>query len=283
VKKNILILGSSGLLGSYLVKTLSKNHTIFSSSRDLDSDFIFSFPTFESDLTQFINKNDIDYIINTIGYTNVDLCEENPHLAYELNSKLAGSVLNSINNSPNDCMQIYISTDSFYSNGNSIEQDVLPESIYSLSKLQGENLADQRRAIILRTNFYGKSCSKHKISFSDWILESLKKDQTINGFEDVIFSPISLERLSSCIQAILKNPIPGIFNLGAIDSISKYEFCLMVAEKYGYSVNNIKPIKASSLNLNAIRSNNMSMNSEKFFFDYGLKNKYIGQDIEDLI
>ena len=57
----------------------------------------------------------------------------------------------------------------------------------------------------------------------------------------------------------------------------------MVAEKYGYSVNNIKPIKASSLNLNAIRSNNMSMNSEKFFFDYGLKNKYIGQDIEDLI
>tara|TARA_B100000963_G_scaffold359326_1_gene386384 strand:- start:15177 stop:16034 length:858 start_codon:yes stop_codon:yes gene_type:complete len=282
VKKKILVLGSSGLLGSYLLKKLSKKHNLFSSSRNTNKDFIFNLPTFESDLSTFINLNSIDYVINTVGCTDVDLCEENPQLAYELNSKLPGLVHNSIKNSSKECKQIYISTDSFYSFGNSTELDVIPENIYSLTKLHGEKFANSQSAIILRTNFFGKSVSKNKKSFSDWILESLKKGEKINGFEDVIFSPISLDRLCYCISLILDNPIPGVFNVGALDSISKYEFCLRVAEKYKFSPKNIKPVKASSMELAAKRSNNMSMNSEKFFFDYSIKNKYIGDDLENL-
>ena len=74
VKKNILILGSSGLLGNYLLnrfKLLNK-FSVFGFARSIHGELS------EIYLTKIINKNNINIVINCIAQTNVDLCEKNP-------------------------------------------------------------------------------------------------------------------------------------------------------------------------------------------------------------
>ena len=68
-------------------------------------------------LKTIILNIDPDYIINCIALTDVDLCEKNNNLAYEVN---VVGVKNIISACPNNCKLIHISTDYVFDGRKSI-------------------------------------------------------------------------------------------------------------------------------------------------------------------
>jgi dTDP-4-dehydrorhamnose reductase len=105
---------------------------------------------------------------------------------------------------------IHISTDSVYgNNGNKLEMmpwketdQLNPLSVYAQSKLDGERELEinQGPYIILRTAFYGINSYSTK-SLLWWIIDNARNSRTMEGWENIFFSPISawsLVRISAC-------------------------------------------------------------------------------------
>jgi dTDP-4-dehydrorhamnose reductase len=139
---------------------------------------------------------------------------------------------------------IHVSTDHFFSKAevprNESEQ-VIPINQYGFTKMAAEKtiLKQNERALILRTNFFGHS-EKESKSILDFAINSVKINKVINGFDDVLFTPVGVSEISN----FLINPISlnarGLLNFASSETISKYDFMVMVSQvlkKYDAIIN----------------------------------------------
>ena len=69
---------------------------------------------------------------------------------------------------------------------------------------------EYKKILILRTNFFGISQAKYKISFSDWIIENLKNKKKIKIPTNIYFNPISLTYIAKILYIIIKRKEGGI-------------------------------------------------------------------------
>ena len=75
---------------------------------------------------------------------------------------------------------------------------------YALSKYLGDLICfEYEKILILRTNFFGKSKLKYRISFSDWIIKNLKIKKKIMLPMNIYFNPISLNCVSKIVSIII--------------------------------------------------------------------------------
>ena len=156
---NILITGGNGQLGSSLKKTVSEER--FENKNN--DNFIFT-DVDELDITDrkavedFVEKKEIDMIINCAAYTNVDRAEDDYDLAELLNATAPGYLADAM--ARREGRLIHISTDYVFGGGNyntPITEDAAPNptGVYGLTKLHGEEriAASGVSALILRTSW----------------------------------------------------------------------------------------------------------------------------------
>ena len=251
-KKSILILGASGLLGSTLCVYLEKYFNIILCLYKQDFDSIHEvytkFDIRDRDYLKTIILNiDPDYIINCIALTDVDLCEKNNNLAYEVN--VAG-VKNIISACPNNCKLIHISTDYVFDGRKSIygEKDSPnPICYYGKTKLEAENIirSSNKKYIIFRTSVLFNNSINH--NFYNWVTLSLINKNKIKVVTDQISNPTWTWSLSEAIFKTIVNNIDGLFHFGGNDIVSRYEFSLKIALSCGLPVENIIPISTDEL------------------------------------
>ena len=260
MKTRLLILGGTGLLGSFFKKFISTD-------KRLD---VFSFKRRELDLNK---KNDFklklkeikpDVIVNFSGLTNVDQCESNPLLARKLNSL---NLINIIKNLNNKHFFIHLSTDQVYPGikGLYFEENTGPVNVYGNSKLEGEiNCRRNHNILILRTNIFGNSVIKKK-SLSDFFKNALTHNLKIKIFSDIFFSPISFITFSEILtRIILKKRYRGVYNLGSKNGMSKAQFATEIARVMGYSTKNFSSINSDSILSRAKRPKDVRMSVSKF-------------------
>ena len=127
---------------------------------------------------------------------------------------------------------------------------------YSITKYIGEkNIENYKNSLIIRTNFFGKSISKYKKSYSDFIIKNLKNKKEIRLPENVIFNPVDINFLASKILKLGDLKVKGTYNLGSKDSISKYNFGILIAQKFNLETKYIKRfISSYEINRTAIRN-----------------------------
>ena len=151
---NILVTGGNGQLGSEL-KEITPNfpdyNFLFTDVSDLDI-------TAHDEVRAFIERNNINIIINCAAYTAVDKAESEPKLSDAINN-LAVANFAQIANEKNIKL-IHISTDYVFDGTNHkpyVETDTPnPKSVYGQTKLDGE-LAMRKinpiNSIIIRTSW----------------------------------------------------------------------------------------------------------------------------------
>ena len=102
----------------------------------------------------------------------------------------------------------------------------LPLNNYGHLKLKAENLIRKnlKNYFIIRTTPVGLPGINKKKTFVSWIIEGAHKEKNLNLFEDVFFSPISINYLAKEIEFIISKNMIGTFNISSSDSISKYHF-----------------------------------------------------------
>lgn len=239
LNKKILVLGANGLLGCEL---LNKEHPKswelvghFGRSKEHNADLSDQAQTF-----RYLNNVMPDVIINLVALTDVDYCEQYPNESYLGNVKVVENIAYWIKQHSKKVQLIQISTDQVYDGqGPHIEEQVTLKNYYAFSKYAGELAAHNVEATVLRTNFFGKSKTEKRASFTDWLYEALNKKEPIKVFEDVHFSPLSMDTLTSMIIAVIEKDISGVHNLGSRQGLSKADFAFEFAKTLNLATDNI--------------------------------------------
>lgn len=269
----ILVLGAGGMLGLNLVKRLKQASIEFiTHSRNSKTDYNFELSNTKA---VFDNLDEIraDIIINLAANTDVDLCENNPKLAFKDNTRSVENIVNWIKLNGQKTRLIHISTDQVYDNDNcySSEKDINISNYYAYSKYCGELHALNVNSIVLRTNFFGESHHCSRLSLSDWIIYSLKNQQKITLFNNIYFNPISINSLVNILVEITNSNKAGLYNLGSKNGMSKAEFGIKIAKLFDLSTKNITIDTDHKSNLAAYRPKDMRMNCDKFEKSFKIK------------
>jgi len=188
-----------------------------------------------------------------------------------MNTRTVENLADWVRSERSSCHLVQISTDQVYHHtGPHAEEDVELINYYAFSKYAGELVALNVGGTALRTNLFGRSRCSGRTSISDWVLGALRRQEPIRVFEDVWFSPLSLETLSEHIGLVVERGGGGVFNLGARDGMSKAEFALRVASHFGLSTANVTRGSVDAARLPARRPTDMRMDCARFESRFGL-------------
>ena len=280
--KKVLITGGTGMLGTSLISHLKRAdfQTVvqgYKQKSNLNIDM-----TDEKQAIEALKDLNPDIIINLICLSDVEENEKKKDLAYLLNVKPVENITHWIQDKKTTVQFIHVSTDHLYdSEGLNTEDNINIRNQYASSKYDSEKIASEVDSLILRTNFFGKSKIKERQSFTDWIDISVKEKRfPINLFEDVYFSPLSLNTLSKMICHILKYDISGVFNLGSRDGLSKADFAYTYSNFLNVNRENTKLISVDDLNFLASRPKGMIMDVSKFESTFDIRLPTLESEIE---
>ena len=242
---NVLVTGSNGQLGSD-IKELSidyKYNFYFTDRNELD----ISDP---HAITEFINNNNINTIINCAAYTAVDKAESDIENADKINH-LAVKYLAQISKEKNIKL-IHISTDYVFDGTNHmpyVEGDKTnPNGVYGKTKLDGEKAMQEinpENSIIIRTSWV---YSSYGANFVKTMLRLGKEKEQLGVIFDQVGTPTYAGDLAKAILDIISNIKNGkveIYNYSNEGVLSWYDFAkeIMHMTKSTCQVNPIETIE----------------------------------------
>jgi len=275
MSKKVIITGITGMLGFDIFKIFSNDndYEIYGIARNKKKDHLFdnNVKVEYFDLTninktrRFVHSINPDMIIHCAANVNLRKCEENEDMAYKINSVVPGKIALF---TEDNTKFIYISTDSLFDGekGDYTEEEkTFPLNQYAKSKLMGEKRVRENKEnfMIIRTNIVGFHIPWGS-SLLEWGLEKLINQNSIKGFNDTIFNPITTKQLGSIIKILFeKHDYRGVINIGSKEYISKYEFLLKVADEFGIEKDLIEPASIEILNTKIKRPKNTTLNNSK--------------------
>ena len=247
MRKKILFTGGSGLLALNWASQVCQDFDVVLGlhQREIILNGVESFKiSLESEI-EFFKYVDIikpDLVVHAAAMTNVDQCEALPELANKINYEAAKFVSDVC--LKNNIDLIFISTDHLFdgSVSNISENHVKnPLNCYGRTKSLGEDYIhlNNPNALIIRTNFFGWGTS-YRQSFSDFVIDNLRKGKNITLFNDVFYTPILIETLVETVMELYLNNAKGIFNVVGNNRVSKLEFGLELANVFGLDIDLIK-------------------------------------------
>lgn len=272
----ILITGASGLLGLNLALETAKEHVVYGTAKDhlLNTR---DFTVLPGDLLapgaveQVLDQAQPDWVIHCAALANVDACEADPVLARKANTHLPAKLATHV--ARGGARLVHISTDAVFDGkrGNYREDDIPnPLGVYARSKLDGETAVIQANpdAIVARVNLFGWSLSGRR-SLGEFFVRNLLAGKQVNGFTDVYFCPLLANDLAHLLVKMLQKRLSGLYHVVSPECLSKYEFGLRVANKFGLDASLITPTSVEQGGLLAARSPNLTLRTNKLALALG--------------
>ncbi len=276
----VLVLGSSGMLGSAFVKsslnnnTLDYHFTIRSNNQLNVLKKVFKINKKNINILDIVDKNIVsklkklkrqkfDIVINCIGVIKPYINESNfksVENTLKINS-LFPHLLSSVFNKGTHIYQI--ATDCVYSGKNSFyleNSNHDAEDIYGKSKSLGE---------VFKSNFFNIRCSiigeelKNNLSLIEWF-KSQDINSSINGFSNHQWNGLTTNAYVKLIESIIINKIkiPNKMHLVPKNYITKYELLSCLIKKYNRNDINLNKINHPQSINRTINTNNKKINNQ---------------------
>ncbi|NLC29220.1 MAG: SDR family oxidoreductase [Chloroflexi bacterium] len=267
----LLITGVSGLLGINLaLEAVREGHEVvgWTHSRSLKGvpfgQETVSLENLE-DLPAALQKARPNAVIHCAAVANLDEAEQNPQHTFLVNAQAPGVLARASKEA--GIPFVLISTDAVFdgSKGNYSEEDQPnPQNTYAQSKLAGEQAVrnEYPEALVARVVFYGWSLSG-KRSLAEFFFNNLSQGKQVKGFTDSIFSPLYARDLSDLLLEALSKDLRGTYHFFSRESLSKYDFGVALANRFGLDQNLITAVETARGDLNTPRSLNLSASSAK--------------------
>ncbi len=221
----IAVIGANGQLGSDICIALKNTDDIVELIID-DIDI-----SNKNSVEKVFNNSDVDMIINTAAFHNVEKCEDEPETAFKVNG--IGSLnLAEISNKL-DIPVLHISTDYVFDGEKMapyIETDLpIPLNVYGNTKLSGEYFISTiaKKYYVLRVSgIYGVNpCMAKGYNFVDLMIKLSKERDEVRVVDDEYLTPTYTGEIANQIAKIVHSDLKyGLYHLTAEGSCSWYEF-----------------------------------------------------------
>jgi dTDP-4-dehydrorhamnose reductase len=278
----ILVTGSNGLLGQKLIQLLSKKDNVELLATSKGENRFKNKEGYQYQSLDITNRTEVldvvdsfkpDAIINTAAMTNVDACESDKTLCWDLNVNAVKYFIEA--SEKVNSHLIHLSTDFVFDgeDGPYKEEDKPnPLSYYGESKYEAEKLlaASNIKWSIARTIIvYGIVDDMSRSNIVLWAKEALEKGNPLTIVDDQFRSPTLAEDLAMGCYLIAQKEAEGIFHLSGKDVMSIIDLVYKVADFYGLDKSIITPIKTASLNQAAKRPPKTGFVLDKSINDLG--------------
>jgi dTDP-4-dehydrorhamnose reductase len=257
----IAVIGSTGQLGTDLIKTLENGHEVVGlAHKDIEV------ADYDSCLT--LKEHQPDIIINTAAFHKTDQCEEEPLKTFSVNALGARNV--ALISKEIDATTVFISTDYIFDGSKKepyTEDDVpAPINTYGISKLAGEHFTKQnpKHYIIRIASVFGKAGTSGKGgNFVETMITKAKKNEPITVIDDIWMSPTYTKDSASILKGILEFQLPfGVYHATNKGYCSWYQFAQEIFQITGLNPT-LMPIKTEQLSLKARRPRFSALKSTK--------------------
>eukprot|EP01060_Flectonema_neradi_P009787 TRINITY_DN16989_c0_g1_i1.p1 TRINITY_DN16989_c0_g1~~TRINITY_DN16989_c0_g1_i1.p1 ORF type:complete len:291 (+),score=44.95 TRINITY_DN16989_c0_g1_i1:42-914(+) len=235
----ILITGSTGYVGGYLMNSLAKEHEVIGVGCTKGEQRM-SLEDKES-VEKTINATNPDVVINCAAIAALGKCEEDEDIAYKVNCPkyLADCCADK------SAFLIHFSTDIVYhkqTDGVPAATELQPLNVYGKSKAAFEILLSSHatcKSVVLRcSNIFGPPVNGIT-KFVQWV-DSVLRDGTIPGlYSNEMRNFVYIGDISEVIKGILKSRSKpeasgcSIFNMGGPESLSREQVAHIVAKHRG--------------------------------------------------
>ena len=266
----LLVVGGSGLLGGKVCAAARETYHVVGTHRGTP-------PTIERVRFVELHKERVDEgmalvrklkpaaVVDTAAMHNVDRCEEERDLAWQVNAGSTGALARVAQDI--GARYVFVSTDFVFdgTKGPYREEDVArPVNYYGETKLAGEHavLAASGDHLVVRPSVvFGWDDTR--LNFATWILTSVKDGKDVNVATDWIGSPTFADSLAAAILKLLAVPDGGVYHIAGVDALSRYDFAVRLAKAFALDVGLVRPVRSADLKLKARRPADSSLSSAK--------------------
>lgn len=237
---NIFLVSNSAKYANYSYRIKAYNASVFDIAQ----------------LKKLIYEIKPDVIINCAALTDVDQCEIDRKLCWDLNTTLVENLI-SISRVI-DCHLVTLSTDFVFDGKKGpYAEDSTPNPLnyYGKSKHAAENaclLGLERYTIIRTSTVFGVS-SFGKNNFVNWVLDKLITGAEFQVIDGQYSTPTITDDIAQCVLKVLLKRKFGIYNACGKDFLSRYEFAQKIAKCFRFDGELIKAMPVGELQQKARR------------------------------
>ncbi len=233
MKRRVLLLGSTGLLGSKTSSILAKNSDVelITTSRT-GQESTLKFNPLAENIELLLDETRPDFVVNCIGVIPQARARnfKNYIEMFQINASFARKLARVAR--VREIVVIQPQTDAVFSGrrgGYSETSSRRPRSMYGLSKLFGETKFEGQ--INLRCSIIGPEISGKSKSIFSWVL-SKPLNCEISGFTNHYWNGVTTSIFGRiCEYLIIASPkIPSTLHLVPKDSVSKFELLKLIAK-----------------------------------------------------
>jgi dTDP-4-dehydrorhamnose reductase len=266
----IAVIGSTGQLGTDLVKTFKNGHEVVGlAHRDIE--------VTDYDSCLILKEHLQDIVINTAAFHKTDKCEEETLKTFNVNAIGARNVATVSREM--GAIVVFISTDYVFdgSKNEPYTEDDAPSPIntYGISKVAGEYYARQnpKHYIIRIASVFGAAGASGKGgNFVETMITKAKKGEPIAVIDDMWMSPTYTKDAALALKEIIESKLPhGIYHTTNSGFCSWYQFAQEIFHITGLNPV-LTPIKSEQLNTKAERPRFSALRSTKLP-RYGLETR----------
>lgn len=278
---NILVTGANGQLGNEMriVSKSSNDKYIFTDVNQVEShETIYLDITDLDAIRKMVVENDVKTIVNCAAWTNVDGAEDSDkyELVEELNATAPEYLAKAMKEVDGWLVQIstdYVFGKEPYNTPCKEDQKGVPIGVYGMTKLHGEEkiISTGCKYIIIRTAWLYSEFGKN---FCKTMLNLIVTKPQLKVVFDQCGTPTYAWDLAIAIEAVLKNPVEGVYHYSNEGVCSWYDFAKMIAEYSGQTECDIQPCHSNEFLSPVTRPSYSVLDKTKIKETFGIKVPY---------
>ena len=268
-----LIIGASGLIGSYLFQNFKQidKATIGTYRRESKPEMV-QFDLRCSGLADLPIRPGNDHIaIICAAETNIAYINDNPASSHSTNVKATGKLMREFHQA--GIPIIYVSSDNVFRGDTGSYLDTserLPVSEYGVQKAHAEDLLLEITsgdcAIVRLAKVVGNAKDSTSILYD--IYRQLNSGNRVRAATDLIFNPTYIADTVKMFAGLLEHQQKGVFNFCNPEVYSRYDLTILVAEQLAMKQPNVDAISFLEIDASGKRPLNTTMVNSKIFADF---------------
>lgn len=250
--KRVLLLTAASLVGDYLQKVFADAGYVVTACRQRqqsdERDPLAVDLTDAASLRAVFERTQPEIVLLCAALTNVDLCEQQPELAYAVNTAGPAEVARLC---ADKAKLVFFSSDYVFDGQHgpySEEDEPSPIDYYGRTKLEAEQairVLCPGHLIIRTTVVYG--CEQAGKNFAMSLVKTLSQGQQRKVPADQVGTPTHALNLCRIVRELVSSGCQGVYNVVGPDLINRYDFALEICREFGLDKGLLVPVTTAEL------------------------------------